>query len=122
VLLSAVNLAFGKKTTDEELATINCCHEGKEYLDKDAAKAKQGTSKKAPLTSSPFVLEFKGMNAEGCWVCKHMVLQLEDCVDCLKVLHRKHDFIFMLDHLCGHDRQREDGLNSENVNKSYGGN
>ena len=28
----------------------------------------------------------------------------------------------MLDHSCGHDRQREDGLNVENMNKSYGGN
>jgi len=28
----------------------------------------------------------------------------------------------MLDHSYGHDRQREDGLNVENMNKSYGGN
>ena len=51
-----------------------------------------------------------------------MVLQLEDCVDCLKVLYPEIDFLFMLDHSCGHDRQREDGLNVENMNKSYGGN
>ena len=31
---------FGMMITDEELATINRYHEGKEYLDKDAAKAK----------------------------------------------------------------------------------
>ena len=31
---------FGMKITDEELATINRYREGKEYLDKDAAKAK----------------------------------------------------------------------------------
>ena len=53
---------------------------------------------------------------------EHMVLQVEDCVDCLTVLYPEHDFLFMLDHSCGHDRQREDGLNAENMNKSYGGN
>jgi hypothetical protein len=82
-----------------------------------------GNTKKTALTSSPFVLEFEyGANAEGYWVYEHMVLQLEDCVDCLKVLCPEIDFLFMLDHSCGHDRQREDGLNVENMNKSYGGN
>jgi hypothetical protein len=55
-------------------------------------------------------------------VYEHMVLQLEDCVDCLKVLYPEIDFLFMLDQSCGHDRQREDGLNVENMNKRYGGN
>jgi hypothetical protein len=40
----------------------------------------------------------------------------------LMVISKQHYFIFMLDHLCGHDRQREDGLNAEKMNKSYGGN
>ncbi len=53
---------------------------------------------------------------------EHMVLQLEDCVDCLKVLYPQHDFLFLLDHSCGHDRQRVDGLNIENMNKLYGSN
>jgi hypothetical protein len=67
---------FGMKNTDEELATFNRYCEIK-YLDKDAAKAKQGTRKEAPLTSSPFVLEYEyGANAEGYWVYEHMVLQL----------------------------------------------
>ncbi len=63
-----------------------------------------------------------GAKAEGYWVYEHMVLQLEDCVDCIKVLYPEHNFICMLDHSHGHDRQREDGLNVENMNKSYGGN
>jgi hypothetical protein len=68
-------------------------------------------------------VEFEyGANAEGYWVYEHMVLQVEDCVDCLKVLYPEHDFLFLLDHSCGHDRQRQDGLNVENMNKSYGGN
>jgi len=48
----------------------------------------KGEKQKTALTSSPFVLEFEyGANAEGYWVYEHMVLQLEDCVDCLKVLY-----------------------------------
>jgi hypothetical protein len=37
--LQCHKFGFGMKITDEELATINRFHEGKEYLDKDAAKA-----------------------------------------------------------------------------------
>jgi hypothetical protein len=51
-----------------------------------------------------------------------MVLQLEDCTDCLAVLYPEYDFLFLLDHSCGHDRQRKDGLNSEQMNKAFGGN
>ncbi len=49
-------------------------------------------------------------------------LQLEDCVDCCIVLYQEHDVLFMLDHSCGHDRQRQGGLNAKNMNKSFGGN
>ena len=75
---------FGMKINEEQLAEINRYREGKEYIDKDAAKSKRGNTRKLALTSSPFVLEFEyGANAEGYWVYEHMVLQLEDCVDCL---------------------------------------
>ena len=50
-----------------------------------------------------------------------MVLQLKDCVDVLKVLYPQFDFLFLFDHSCGHDRQKEDGLNVERMTKSYGG-
>jgi hypothetical protein len=79
---------FGMKINEEQPEEINRYREGKEYIDKDAAKSKCGSTKKAALTSSPFVLEFEyGANAEGYWVYEHMVLQVEDCVDCLKVLY-----------------------------------
>jgi hypothetical protein len=40
--------------------------------------------KKKTLTKSPFVFEFEyGANGKGYWVYEHMVLQLEDCIDCL---------------------------------------
>jgi hypothetical protein len=50
-----------------------------------------------------------------------MVLQVEDCIDCLKVLYPEIKFILLLDHSCGHDRQREDGLNVKKMTKSFGG-
>jgi len=50
-----------------------------------------------------------------------MVLQLEDCIDVLRCLYPQYDVLFMFDHFCGHDRQREDGLNVENMSKNYGG-
>jgi hypothetical protein len=50
-----------------------------------------------------------------------MVLQMEDCVDVMKVLYPNVDLLLLFDHSCGHDRQREDGLNVENMSKGYGG-
>ena len=50
-----------------------------------------------------------------------MVLQVDDCANVLKVNFPEIDFLFMLDHSCGHDKHREDGLNAENMSKSFGG-
>ena len=50
-----------------------------------------------------------------------MVLQLEDCVNVLKVLYPQFNFLFLFDHSCGHDREQENGLNEENMLKYYGG-
>jgi hypothetical protein len=91
-------------------------------LDEVAAKVKWGTSEKEDLPSSPFVFEFEyGASNEGYWCYGHMVLQLEDCVDCLKVLFPQFQYLFLFVHSCVHDRQREDGLNVENMSKSFGG-
>ena len=73
-------------------------------------------------TNNPFYTEFEyGANKEGYWNYELMVLQLEDCTDCTSVLYPNFDFIFLFDHSCGHDKQREDGLNAENMAKGYGG-
>jgi hypothetical protein len=48
------------------------------------------------------------------------VLQLEDCVDIVKVLWPQHDCFLLFDHSCGHDKQRNDGLNAENMLNGYG--
>ncbi len=41
-------------------------------------------------------------------------------MDCLKVLFPQFQYLFLFDHSCGHDRQREDGLNVENMSKNFG--
>jgi hypothetical protein len=49
-----------------------------------------------------------------------MVLQMEDCIDVMHALYPDYDVLFLFDHSCGHDRQRKDGLNLENMSKNYG--
>jgi hypothetical protein len=83
---------------------------------------KNGTKVKPVLTSSPFVryLEY-GSNNNGYWSYESMVLQLKDCVDCLKEFYPTFDFIFLFDHSNGHDRMKPDGLNYRRVRKYFVG-
>ena len=79
---------------------------------------KWGSPIKQPLTKSPFVVKFEyGVSGQGYWCYEHMVLQVNDCTIVLKVNFPEIDFLFMLDHSCGHDKQRESGLNAENMHK-----
>ena len=73
-------------------------------------------------TSSPFIVEFEyGVNLESYWSYDHIMLQMEDCIDVMNLLYPQYDVLFLFDHSCGHVRQRKDGLNVENMSKSYGG-
>ena len=48
---------------------------------------------------SPFLHYFDyGENKEGYWDYNHMVLQFEDVLDCLKVMHPNFHFVFLFDH------------------------
>jgi hypothetical protein len=83
-----------------------------------------GSSLKPQLSvgKSPFLTYFDyGENKEGYWDYNHMVLQFEDVVDCLKVMHPLYHFVFLFDHSSGHAKQRPDGLNASRMNKSFGG-
>lgn len=63
-------------------------------------------------------LEFKyGASAEGHWTYDCMVLQPEDCVDFVRTLYPQHQFLFLFDHSCGHDKSKEDALNVRNMGK-----
>jgi len=121
VMISAFvsrEFGFGFYISLEDLEKVNKEREGKKYSDEDAAKKVLGNSFKAPLTKSPFVVEFEyGANNQGYWDYDHMIIQFEDCIDVVKTLYPEFDFIFLFDHSCGHDRQRPDGLSVPKVNK-----
>jgi hypothetical protein len=80
---------------------------------------------KKPLTfdKSPFLVffEYYGENQEGYWAYNNMVLQFEDAVNVLKVMHPSYDFVFLFDHSSGHAKQRPDSLNQHRMNCGYGG-
>jgi len=113
---------FSLELNESDLKTVSEWHHGKKYHDESAAKGKRGTIDKMDLPSNPFIIEFEysAANEEYC-TYDHMVLQLDDCVDCLKCLHPEFDYLFLFDHSCGHDRQREDSLNAENMSEVFGG-
>ena len=50
-----------------------------------------------------------------------MVLQMEDCIDVMHALYPDYNVLFLFNHSCGYDRQRDDGLNVENMSKNYRG-
>ena len=77
---------------------------------------------KAPLTKSPFVIEFEyGANKQGYWDYDHMMMQFEDCIDVVTTLHPKFECMFLFDHSCRHSWQGLDGLSVTKVNKTAGG-
>ncbi len=87
---------------------MNFTRQKKSYEDSKAV-SKRGNAAEQPLTSIPFVIEFEyGANNDGYWAYGHC-------------LYPQYDLLFMFDHSCGHDRQREDGLNVENMSRNYGG-
>jgi hypothetical protein len=69
---------------------------GKVYADEEAAMEILGSSQKMPLTKnkSPFLLFFEyGENREGYWTYNNTVIQFEDAVDVLRVMHPTIDFV-----------------------------
>ena len=127
VMISALQFGFGFRTlTHEELKKVNDVRKGEIYEDSDAALKVCGTAKKSFLTVSayPFVREFSyGANKDGYWSYEHLIVQLEYCMDVLMTLFSEDEYEiqFLVDHSCGHDRQKEDGLNIRNMNREYGG-
>ena len=113
---------FSLEMNESDLKKVNEWLCRKKYHDESAAKGRRGTSDKKDLPSSPFIIKFEyGATNEEYWSHDHMVLQLDDCVDCLKCLHPEFDYLFLFNHSCGHDRQREDSLNVENMSKAFSG-
>lgn len=113
---------WGMDLSDDELTKINEKRKGEDYFDKDAALEVHKTTKKKPLTSSPFVCKFEFGGSNGYWNGNHMTMQVEDIMDCLKVIYEdKYEFAFLFDHSSGHAKKRVDGLDVSKINKSWGG-
>jgi hypothetical protein len=113
---------WGVDITEEQIVRINEMRMGKEYFNAVAANEVNDTALKPALTTSPFIhlFEFGGRN--GYWMGNHMILQMEDCSDCLKViLDERYEFGFLFDHSSGHAKKRSCGLDIKSLNTGFGG-
>ena len=95
---------------------------GKNTLMKKQLLTYLGMLQKKPLKDSPFVqyLEY-GSGKDGYWTYRHMVIQIENCIDCLSHLYPQFDYTFELDHSSGHNSERPDGLSTTAINLGWGG-
>ena len=101
---------------------VNSTRKNCQYSDAEAAIEKKGTTFKAALQKSPFVCELEyGINNKGYWTYENMVLQLEDCINVLKITHPEFDFVYLFDHSNGHNRMRPNGLNINKINVRFAG-
>jgi hypothetical protein len=113
---------FGLHLDPTKLAGIKFSRRGKKYVDEAAAIDVLNNAEKEDLKESPFVKYFElGANDEGYWGYNHMVLQLEDCADCLKAVHPHLQFVFLFDHSSGHSKKRRGGLDASHMNYGFGG-
>ena len=81
--------------TKTQLNDMNSERNGEDYFDKDVATDVHGTTKKKNLQESPFVWMFEyGANKVCYWTGNHIIVQLEDCIDCLEVIHRDNTILF----------------------------
>ena len=104
------------------MVRINKTRQGKEYFDTVAANEVNGTALKSALTTSPLICLFAFGGRNGYWTGNHMILQMEDCIDCLKViLDERYEFAFLFDHSSGHAKKRSGGLDVKSMNKGFGG-
>ena len=117
--LQSRETGFGVRISQMQLDEINDTRRYQTYIDVDAALAIHG---QAHLKQSPFVVHFElGLNNEGYWTYNHMAIQLEDCVDCLKVLFPQFNFAFIFYHSQGHAKKLTNGLDAYSMNGGFGG-
>mmetsp|Transcript_18080 Transcript_18080/g.31860 ORF Transcript_18080/g.31860 Transcript_18080/m.31860 type:complete len:154 (+) Transcript_18080:288-749(+) len=101
VMISAMQsreFGWGMTLSEDQLKQINVKRaRDVGYCDEVASKDVLGTTKKADLTESPFIRKLEyGSNKEGYWTGNHMIVQFEDCIDCLKVVYGEdYDFVFL---------------------------
>ena len=115
-------LGYGYTLPEEVKDRVNKMRHVKEYSDTEAAEKETGSKFKKDILTSPFVKEFEyGSNFDGYWTYDQMILQLEDCIDVLKVAFPGFQYLLIFDHSNGHDRMRPNGLNINKINLRFGG-
>ncbi len=98
---------FGFPMTAEELGRVN------EY------RLTQG---RAPLEKSPGNINFKyGKHADGYWDSAKFAVQCVDMQDCLFVLYPDEQILQEVDQSAGHLAGKEDALDVDRMNQTYGG-
>jgi len=103
-------LGFGLSISEAQMLEINTSRAGAEYADEEAAWYLNGNSRKTSLIDPPFIQYLNyGTGKDGYWTYRHMVIQIEDCVDCLNFLYPEFEYVFELDHSSGHAAERPDG-------------
>lgn len=120
-LIVVSQFGWGMELTAEQLHIINQDRDVRNYFDTAAATEVHGSAAKQSLTESPFLRRFEFGGSNGYWNGSHMVVQTEDCIDCLTILYPQFDYIFLFDHSSGHAKKCADGLNVTSMNKGYGG-
>jgi hypothetical protein len=117
---------FALELSPEELELVNKHRAGQHYKATRAAKEvdEHGKTDKPMLESTPFIRFFEsGSKYEGYWNNRHMMIQIEDCMDVLDSVPRFKEFRhkFMFDSSTGHTAKQEGGLSSQHMIKGWGG-
>jgi hypothetical protein len=114
---------FGMQLSEEQLVKVNQHRDGKCYIYEDAAEdINNGSKMKPALKTLPFLAYFEtGANSDGYRSYSHMCVQLEDCLDCCNVLFPEFEHKFLFSSSSGHCNKRNDGLDTNAVNKGFGG-
>ncbi len=121
-MIVALQFGWGLEIDVEKLKEINESRHGKDYFDTTAATSVNGNTQKNELTESPFLVLFEYGGDRGYWTGNHMILQVEDCIDCLRVLNNdRYRYAFLFDHSSGHAKKRIGGLDVGAMNKGFGG-
>ena len=113
--------------SDADPKRINDFRLDEAYMDKDSAKFLQNGStlnKYLSREDNPFVVLVqyaKFYNKQGYWSYDHLVIQMEECLDRLKVLYLSFDLVFVFDHFCGHNQAREGRPKISITRKYFGG-
>jgi len=90
------DFGFGLQIHEDQLAQVNESQKEQSYLHTTAMTEVFGCINK---TTTCWVIVYPVH--DGYWNSYHMTIQLEDCIECLRV-YPQHDFHFMFDHSQGH--------------------